>query len=135
MGKSDKEPRKPSKYNKFVKANYDKYGGDFKKIGAAWRKQEGNPKKKSTPKVKPRSGSTVSKPKPKSRPKGEMERKRIAAKKVFDDFARALGVPSSKTTFKVVGNVWVLKAGNVKVKRIKLSEAMAEFKKRARKRL
>lgn len=125
-----------------------KSGGSLQDASATWDKKTNKPKSRGKAKSKPRKKSnphraparrtsTVSKAKskPKSRPKGEFERKRIAHKKVFNDFARAMGVPSSKTTFKIVGNRWVLKAGKVRVKRVKLSEAMTEFKKRARKRL
>lgn len=32
--------RKLTAYNRFVQANYDKCGGDFKKIGQMWRKHK-----------------------------------------------------------------------------------------------
>lgn len=134
-----------TEYQKFVKKNASKHklkNGmvDLKTIGRLWRQKKGGktaPRKKTTPKAKPRSVSRpVSKSKPKSRPRGDQERKMLKHKKEFDDIARGLGVPLSKTKFKFVGKKWNLKIGSLKmVKRAKLSEAMKIVRKRAKSRV
>jgi hypothetical protein len=37
---SDKKKKSPSRYNLFVKKNFDKCGGDFKKIAEMWKKHK-----------------------------------------------------------------------------------------------
>lgn len=72
---------------------------------------------------------------PKKRPKGEWEKKVAAFKKEFDDLRRALGTTPKQSHFKRVGTMWSIKAGNVQSKRVKLSDAMKDFKIKAKKRI
>lgn len=76
------------------------------------------------------------KPKTSARRKGELERKKLKFKKEFNDLARGLGAPLSKTIFKMVGRTWRLKIPPLKtIKRVKLADAMRELRKRVKKRI
>ena len=67
MGKSGKAL---TPYQQFVKSNYSKYGGDFKKIGAAWRAKSGTtteskpkPSRSVTTTTEKKPATTATKPK------------------------------------------------------------------------
>lgn len=138
-----KKKRKPSAWNLFIKANAGKKkfqlpngSPDLKAMSQAFKGK--TPKKKTKSRTTTRGGLSVTTRRTtkdtvkKTRPKGEMERKMLKFKKEFNDLARAIGVPLSKTTFKFVSGTWRLKAGSVKIKRKKLTDAMKLFRKRAK---
>ena len=136
-----------TKYQKFVKKHkhLKKPNGslDLAKIGALWQEEKGG---KSTPRRKSQTSTRgaitvttrrTTKDTVKKRPKGKRERQVIKFKKEFDDIARSLRAPLSKTTFKVAANKWNLKIPGLgkTIKRKKLGDAMKIVRTRARKAL
>lgn len=153
MAKTKKKEKKElTPYQKFVKANYDKYGGDFSKIGAAWQaKKSGKttttskPKsKKSTPKgvtktttKKPAKKTAQKSPKQKiasiSVKKSTEMKKAESAYVILEQCRLALGKPKS---WKVVsgnkGWTWSCAGFGKAIKRRKLGDLAKAVKDRTK---
>ena len=140
MGNTPKKKRKLSAWNKFIRDNshlakfkLPSGSPDLTKMSEAF---QGMKSTKSKPKKKITTGrvttTTKKKETPKKRPKGEFERKVAKLKKEYDDLRRALGAKPKQSHFKRVGTLWSIKAGNVKARRVKLIDAMRDFRRRAK---